>query len=217
MLEKVSICCTSLKHSWLGGHNCFLGVISAGHFNLIPPGVHMPPNPEASFPCSLGSSRRISRRSTPWRISRRSTPCTQPNSVKSHVSQIPLGCGLRLLSQTAGPRALSPPWSTSRESRGVLHTLAERCKASAPSSFKNTLARGSWDRVKATWSQSSINNRQMVSQSLGPSPSTKNNLSEGIKVSTTVTKSLLKYLPAWRNAEGAWHRVFAYLQGCFKE
>lgn len=49
----------------------------------------------------------------------------------------------------------------------------------------------------------------------GPLPSTQN-LSEEIKVSTTVTKSLLKYLPAWRGAEGAWHQVFACLRGCFK-
>lgn len=181
---------------------------------MIPPGVH-PPKPRGLFPLLLGKTQGRSTGGSSWRTSRSSTSCTWPNSAKSPVSQIPLGCALSLLSEAAGPRALC---------LGVLLEKAEEfsipllkgVKASALSGFKNTT--GTWfvGQSKGHVVRVEYKYRQIVLLSLGPSPSTKN-LSEGIKVSTTVTKSLLKYLPAWRNAEGAWHRVLAYLQGCFKE
>lgn len=66
MLENPSVCCNSLKHSWLGSQ-LFPGVISDSHCNLIPPRVHMPPQKPraflASFPCSLGFfPKKINRR-----------------------------------------------------------------------------------------------------------------------------------------------------------
>lgn len=63
-----------------------------------------------------------------------------------------------------------------------------------------------------------VNRHQILPRRPPPSsplPSTQH-LSEEIKVNTTVTKSRLKYLPAWRRAEGAWHGGLAYLQGCFQ-
>lgn len=73
--------------------------------------------------------------------------------------------GTSLLSQIA----TSELFSLGALLEGALHIFVERCKANAPLSFENTLVSNSWTE-QTPRGQSSINNQQMVSQSLGPSP-----------------------------------------------